>query len=135
MLKQVNFMTRSEDQKVLFMDRVAWYIRDWDYDHWYAFACDGERAEPYFTFSEFAARWKCNLYKCFDHGVLWFEADAGVGCKYDLSIKIIPEDGTYTVIMYSNIMEPFLMGVAPDLYTAMWNAVAELEAACGRRFE
>lgn len=48
--------------------------------------------------------------------------------EYDqfILMKAIPEDGSFTIMQYSNVMDPICLGVAPDLPSAIYYAITNL---------
>lgn len=127
MYKSIRLHRRSEYDQFILMKAIEEYCDSWCYEIDYCedvHALDSEFLM--IDFESYRKMWQGQFLRCFDQGCVAFAADSGTGCQYELYNKIIPDDGSFTIMQYSNVMDPICLGVAPDLPSAIYYAITNL---------
>lgn len=135
-MKKINFMKLSQHDKFHIMMAVSEYADTWSMDCWdsYRDVYSPEQLEELFLslsvnyedWDLFVSRWKTCLLSCWEDGKITLSADDACGCSYELTVKIIADDGRYFLVEYSNVCNPIHLGICLDLGSALYNAVMEL---------
>lgn len=135
-MKKIDFMKLSQHDKFHIMMAVSEYADAWDQRCWDSYRnvwSPKELEELFLSLScdyedwdLFVSRWKTCLLSCWKCGMISLSAGDADGCSYDLTVRIIADDGRYTLVEYSNVCSSIHLGICLDLGSALYNAVMEL---------